>query len=357
MPPQMPCKLWSKPMSLALVAAAVAVGPALVAQADEVKLTTGETLEGTVVEQNETDVVLQHPILGELTVPRNNVANVTIDQQDEQQEGQQAAPNDSGQTDQSAQEAKQEDNTETSQTAEAKADQADEGAAPEQREDFDFFAGWDLQASLGFVGTEGNSQTQSFNAQFKATKENKRHRWLFDNKYFFGSSDGETTQNEFNSTLTKDWLKPDSPWFYFAKGIYDYDQFEAWDHRVSGFGGVGYNFVDREDLAVAGRLGVGLTKEFGDQADDLRPEALIGLDLIRWHITDNQNLTAGTTLYPDLSDFPESRIVSNIEWTVDIDQADGLKLKLGAEHEYESETVGDTKHNDLKYYGALAYDF
>ncbi|MFW6058984.1 MAG: DUF481 domain-containing protein [Phycisphaeraceae bacterium] len=219
------------------------------------------------------------------------------------------------------------------------------------------FADWDFSLSAGFAGSEGNSVSRSFNFQFKATQEDEHKRWLFDNKYFYGSSDGTTNQNEFNSTLTRDWLEPDEPVFYFAKGIYDYDQFEPWKHRASAFGGAGYEFIKRDDLALVGRLGAGVTKEFGDEADELRPEGLIGLELLRWHITETQNLTAATTLYPDLGDFPESRIVSNVEWTVDLDQADGLKLKLGLAHEYESETEGDAKHNDLKYYGALTFDF
>lgn len=308
--------------------------------ADEVDLATGETLRGQIVEQNDTELVLEHPVLGLVTVPADQVAAVRRDEVE-------AAPEEQAEAEEE-QAASEEDGVEEAAEPEA------EPEAPAQDR---FLEGWDLSLSLGFAGTEGNSTSRSFNAQFKANKETEQLRWLFDNKYFFGSSDGTTTQNEFNSTLTRDWLEPGNPWFYFAKGIYDYNQFEPWDHRASAFGGAGYEFVKREDLAVNGRLGAGLTKEFGDEADDLRPEALIGLELLRWHITENQNLTAATTLYPDLSDLPENRVVSNIEWTVDIDHADGLKLKLGAEHEYESSTEGDADHNDLTYYGALTYDF
>ena len=44
------------------------------AAADEVKLTTSDVLHGTVVEQTDEHVVLEHPVLGSLSIPRDQIA-------------------------------------------------------------------------------------------------------------------------------------------------------------------------------------------------------------------------------------------------------------------------------------------
>lgn len=216
--------------------------------------------------------------------------------------------------------------------------------------------GWDMSLSVGFSGTKGNKRSQNVNTQLRFDREVERHRWLWDNKYFYGRSEGEVDQTEFISRLTKDFLIPDRRWFGFARSIYNYDRFQPFEHRLSGFGGLGYDFIRQDDLAIVGRLGAGVTRDWGI-VNDTRPEGLIGLELLRWHITENQNLTASSTLYPNLEDLPRNRVVSAIEWTASVANFDNLQLKLGAEHEYESRTVAGADHHDLLYYGALQYDF
>ena len=48
--------------------------------ADQVTLTTGETLQGKLTEQTDTVVTLEHPILGTLSIPAEHVSAVVEDQ-------------------------------------------------------------------------------------------------------------------------------------------------------------------------------------------------------------------------------------------------------------------------------------
>lgn len=307
---------------------------ATVAMADQVELSSGDVLTGTVVEQSDEQVVLEHPVLGTLTVPAAHVAAVTIAPPAEDAAAPVEPPAEGD-------------------TAQAEAAEPVEVIPPSPP---GFFEAWDLSLAVGFSGSSGNSDTNAFNAQFKALKEDETDRWLFDAGYFFGSDSGDRTRNEFTAELTKDWLMPDSPWFYFAKAGYQYDEFMSWESRISGFGGVGYTFIKEDDIEIVGRLGAGLTQELGGE-ENLTPEGLIGGSILRWHITENQNLTASTTLYPALDDWGEYRVTSAVEWTIKLDHADGLSLKLGLANEYETEVAPGDDHNDLKYYGALVLDF
>jgi putative salt-induced outer membrane protein YdiY len=328
----------------------VALGIATVAvsvNAATVNLRNGDILSGEVLQQTEKAVTLKHAVIGEVTVPRGQIAKAEgLPEPKAEKEAATEAP------------AKDKAQADAEQTGAAPAkSKADEPAddAPDYWEAA-LLPNWDKSVALGFSGTEGNSENQSVNAQFQLKRNDDEQRVDFSNKYFFATSRGDTTQNELNSELTVDWLFPDTSWFIFTQTGYEFDQFESWRHRVSGYLGPGYTFVDNDDLEIVARGGAGANYEFG-QINDLTPEALLGSEVITWKLTDNQTLTGKATIYPDLEELSEFRLVSNAEWKVKINRAEGLSLKFGVENEYESITPGNSKHNDFKYYGALDYAF
>jgi putative salt-induced outer membrane protein YdiY len=334
-------------LPLTLAATLVWAGPA--PAATTIELTNGDTLTGKTIEQTENQVVLSHPTLGEVTIDREQIASIerteqqSADAEDESPEG------DSGE----AQSTEAADASGESQAAKPKDAEQDEPAGPWETS---LLPEWDKSISLGFSGSEGNSQNQSFNAQFQMKRNTEQVRTNFNNQYFYATSSGTTTQNEFSSQLTHDWLKPGSSWFIFTQLGYEYDQFESWRHRVSGYVGPGYTFIDNADFELVGRVGAGGNYEFGN-VNAFTPEALVGGEVVRWNITERQTFTGQVTIYPDLEELGEYRAVAKAEWQVKIDRAKGLSLKLGIEDEYESVTQGDSEHNDLKYYGSLDYAF
>ena len=123
---------------------------------------------------------------------------------------------------------------------------------------------------------------------------------------------------------------------------------------------MGYHLVklgqdsDLFDLKLKG--GVGGNQTIGGEDDSFTPEGLAGLDF-KYVISDRQEFTLSNTLYPDLGDFGQFRNITGAAWTLLIEEEPKLSLKLGIENEYESDPSGDSKHNDLKYYGALVYEF
>ena len=311
------------------------------AHAERVRLTNGDDLTGTIVEQTDDTVILQHPLLGPITLPADTVLSITPDP---------PTPPDAA---------------EVPPAQPVPADDASPPDAASQDElplnptglfGTGILTGWQHSLSIGVSGTDGNTDRFNFNAGLDSNFENPYHRWVFDASYFLAQDDGDNSQNEAHLGLNKDWLFPSTPWFYFAQAAYDYDDFEEWRQRASLFGGVGYTFIQRDSLEFVGRAGLGVNKEFGGD-HELQPEALLGLDLIRWKINDAQTLTAGVTLYPDLGELGEYRATGNVEWKITVDAARNLSLKLGLEDEYESDPDGDDEHNDLKYYGALVLDF
>ncbi len=303
------------------------------ASADEVQLTTGETLSGTVTSQDDQRVHLTHPILGDVALPRDQVTEIRIEQ----------APGEDG------------------AVAEQQAVRSDAARRNREAPKGGLFGTglldtWDHRLGFGFNGRSGNVDRLSVNASYRGSYEDKDTRWLIESGYFYAQDSANTTQNEFSARLTRDWLLDGSQWFYFLRGGYEYDEFETWEQRASVFGGVGYTFVREDNFEFAGRAGLGGNYEFGD-VNQFNPEALFGASLIRWNLTDTQTLTAEATLFPSLDELGEFRLVTSADWQVQIDRGRGLSLKFGVVNEYESDPAGDDENNDFKYYGALVFEF
>ena len=217
-----------------------------------------------------------------------------------------------------------------------------------------FLAGWKRTFQLGASGAQGNSKTNDVLAALDLSYADEERRWAFGAAYRFGVADGETTRNDAFAELRRDWLFRDSRWFLFANGRFDYDDFRSWTYRVSGAGGVGYEFVKNERFDLRGLLGPSLTKEF--QEDQFFVEALVGLEAI-WKISKNHSIGLTNRFFPALNDLGEFRNLSILAWKWRLLDEPGLSLIAGVDNEYQSAVESGSKHNDLKYSTSIGIDF
>ncbi len=296
------------------------------ARAERITLSTGEVLTVEIIEQTDQGLTVAHPVLGQFTLGPDQYTAIAPDAPPAQ--------------------------TPPADEAPAAAEPAPPAQPPKPT---GLFADWQGAFEAGFAASRGNSETLDLRLGLGAKKETDRNRWAADAAYYFSSDQGDTSKNEFTAGLLHDWLIPDSRWFYFAQGRYEFDELEAWEQRISGTAGVGYQWIDTDKLNVRFRAGAGGNYEFGD-VDAFTPEAQLGGELA-WQINDTQSLEASTDYLPDLGDFPEARIRSAVGWKIKLDQFTGLSLKMGLENEYETQTQGDAEHNDLKVFSSLVYEF
>ena len=126
-----------------------------------------------------------------------------------------------------------------------------------------WFRDWDSSVSLGLSGSSGSSTNTTFRTAFDTRYEDDEHRWDFKSFYFFDSEDRIASENQVNATLVKDWFFADSKWFAFATGVYDWDEFSDWNHRLQLGAGPGYQFIKTEDWEFSARAGVTTIFEFG----------------------------------------------------------------------------------------------
>lgn len=290
-------------MKSLFLSVALICGFAASAGAEPIELENGDKFEGTIIEQRASSIVVDHPVLGRVEIPRTALKPV----------------------------------------------------APENPGLFgtDFLRGWKRNLGAGFSGASGNSQDASFNAGLNLNRSAETFRGAFDTSYFYSTKEGDASTNEYFANYKHDFLFKDSRFFLFGTGRYDYDQFQSWENRIAASAGAGYDFYKTETFDLRGTLGPGFSRTWGTE-NEWKPEAVLGLALA-WRISESQSFEADSTYYPNLEDLPEFRLLSNAAYKIGLGEIAGLSLKLGVKDEYNSETAGD--NNNLKYYGNIVYEF
>ncbi len=315
--------------------------PTIVFAADTIILKSGDRLSGTVVERTDATLVLQHSILGRVEIPTEHVAQLITGAIDESGDAAEAQ----------AEEVAQEPLARPQEESED-AGAEDEAPAPPQPEESEWKSHFTFGADLQY----GITDEQDVSLSITSIRENDRLKTRLDSAYDFGINNGDRDDNAFYAAILQDWFIPDSKWFYFVHGRFDYDEFDSWEERLAAQGGVGRFLIVKHDFKMSARLGVGGVKEWGSEDEDLRPESLFGLEL-DWTITDQQSLEARGVYFPWLDDVPEYRTVSDVRWRYRFTDESNMSFSAGLRHEYESTTDPGIDHHDLRIVLGLDFEF
>jgi len=296
------------------------------ARADIVVLQTGERLIGEITSQNDEAIILEHPILGTLTLNAADVRSVIV-QADEMPEPEADVP-------------------------QVVAEAPQVPPVPEQEPAPE----WKSRVELGFNASDGNTENANLTLSFKTTRDTPDETTTFDAAYYFAENSGVASENKATLGVNHDWKFKDSPWLLFARARYDYDEFNSWRSRVTGAGGVGYTFYDTDDFRLIGRAGLGANREFDSLRNGIRAEGLAGFDLL-WKIDPTQEFIISSTYYADFEDTGEFRVLTTAGWKLDMPQFDGASVFLGLRHEYQSLVDPGQEETDVLIFGGLGIDF
>lgn len=286
-----------------------------------IELTNGDKLSGEISSASDDAVTLRHPLLGELTVPRSQIAKLQPDPADE-----------------------------TATTAGTAVTETDDGLLGTG-----WLSDWKRRVEIGVTGAAGKSENQEIQAGFSADYEGDDKRWAHKTRYYRNEANGDLSDHSLFSTLNRDWLNPGSPWFEFAGGRFDWDELKDWDYRLTANGGVGYDFVKTDDYRLLGRAGLGANQTFGGDREEFTFEGLLGID-VQWKVSPNQTFAFVNTLHPSFQETGEYRNLTTLDWVLDLDQSMGMALKISLSNEYDSLADDEVDSNDFKYTGSLVWD-
>lgn len=220
-------------------------------------------------------------------------------------------------------------------------------------------AKWDSSIELGINGGSGNSDSFNVSSGFDTKRSTDSTDAKIGLKYVNNKSNSILVAH--NLRFSIDWekkfadttgqLQQLSRWSWFIKNTYYYDDFRPFDLRVAVNSGLGCKLLENKTQMFKGRIGVGVSREFGGVTDAWVPEALLGLDYRR-QLSARQKLETTVDYYPSWEDFSDYRVVTDCSWEFLLDKETNLSLKLNVNDRYDS-TPDGASANDI-FYSLLA---
>jgi len=299
-------------------------------EAGVITLQNGDQLSGEVVNESEKEITLQHAVLGILTIPKNQLQSKLPQ-----------APKTAKPPEITAKSTKM---------------------APKLLGLFSsgFLEGWTRRFAVGIKGENGNDVSMDLSLGLDASYRDESDRLVLSAAYYYETEDKEKDTSKGHLNFVRDWLLPNSEWFYYSYFRYEYDSFKSWKNRVSLSGGTGYDFFREENLKLSGRIGLGGSRTWGAE-NEFDLEGQLGMEW-SWKPKklESQTLSCQCIVYPVLNDFGEYRTWIQGKWKIDFDFVRGMGIELGFEHDFESKndkSIDGEKYYDLIYYGRLGLDF
>jgi putative salt-induced outer membrane protein YdiY len=299
-----------------------------------VTLSNGDVLHGELVSESDTHLVIEHPVLGQLKLAREG-AGVAYKQE--------VIDTSVG--------SKEEPATTKSEQASPATPVVGEAPAVEEKPAPSPWTG-----SISLAATASDNSRSSYDMRLGASLNRKRELDHFDltATWYWSQQDNVTTDNDFLMRASQEWYIEKSRWLYFAQGTWQYDQFEAWGHRVSPYAGVGYKLFDTDDLELNLKAGAGVTAEYENR--DIDPQLLFEMNT-SWKITDRQSLTGYLSIAPGFNDWSNYLLTLSADWKLKLSDDSGWSLKVGVRNIYFSNATAGATPNDFKGYAGLEYGF
>ena len=214
---------------------------------------------------------------------------------------------------------------------------------------------WEGSVELGLSGTEGNSQTFNVRAGLKAKHKTPYLVRTLEITSIQKSADGITTANTALIDGRIELPMPASRWNYYVHGLAEYDEFKAFDYRLSADAGLGYEFIQTPRTTLVGRAGLSASQEIGGPDDDVKPEIAFGGEF-KHKLSGTHSISGKVDYFPNVTDFSDFRLNSQAGWEMALSKAWGLSLKLSVIDRYDSTPQG-ARPNDLDYSTLLIWVF
>lgn len=213
---------------------------------------------------------------------------------------------------------------------------------------------WDGGFEIGLNGADGNSDMLSLTTGLNASRKIGPTDLAWDVTYVKTKSSDIISQHHAIFNADYQYRFDESKYSWFNTSHVVYDEFKAFDLRLSMNSGGGYDFFDTERTKLIGRFGAGWSREVNGPDNRLVPEATFGGNFEQ-QVTARQNLKVDLQYLPEWGEFANYRVVTDAHWNLLLDQESNLHLKIGLVDRYDSTSNG-AKPNDLTYSVLLLWE-
>ena len=206
---------------------------------------------------------------------------------------------------------------------------------------------WEGSFELGMNGTSGNMDTFNLRIGAKA----KRTSPLWAHTAEFTHIDKTNNNRTIAYSLLFDGraerLFPESPWRLYSHGLTEYDEFKAFNVRLSADTGVGYQWLKTDVTRLLTRFGPSVSREFGGLNHRYNPELTTGLEF-EHAFNPRSKAAIKSDYFPSVKTISDFRVNSRASWEVVVAPMWGVSLKFSLVDRYDS-TPGRAQRNDLDY--------
>ena len=220
----------------------------------------------------------------------------------------------------------------------------------------DVVPAWTGSFAAGFNGKAGNSENLDVNFAVNVTRESDFATSNFIGNYFYASSNVATTTDRWFSQFRQEIKLPNPRWSWFNQAAVEIDRFKAYDYRVALHTGLSFKVIDEELRKFKIRFGGGASTEVGGASEAWNPELQFGADWER-KIFESSRIYATVDYFPNVSDFADYRLNSNVGLDVLVDRTRNINFRIFAQNRYDSTPPVGNQESDLDYGAALVVGF
>lgn len=206
--------------------------------------------------------------------------------------------------------------------------------------------------SLGYVGTSGNTETQTYNTEFLLTWNTTS--WTHNLKFqALGSSeDGTATAERYYLEEKSDYNFGEDRYLY-VQGSYNDDRFSGYEYQASLTGGYGQYLFRSETFSLQGFGGMGFRQSDVVDGETIDEVILISLgEELRWTISDS------SSLYQNFkTEIGEDLAVSVFEIGLESNIIGSIATKLAFQARHNSDVPEGVKSTDTQTSVSLVYRF
>lgn len=332
-----------------------------------ITLTSGEVIKGTVKAVQADVVVIVHPVLGEVRVPRVGIAKSEphIDAVLSPPAVQPPAPPAPAPAPPPPEPKKEEP-----KPAPAPAPPPPKPPEPKPYvqatnpfaaliadDEKSFWVGWNRNVEVGMNGSTGPSDWQNYRAFVNLARSSAKMNTTANFSYVYGEANSAKNQDRGEATIRNEWKIAGGKWNFWAAGRGEMDALAPWDYQLHASTGLGYTFVKTDNWTLTGRLGAGGRREINGE-NAILPEVGIFVMTLDYKFSDKTSAYANTEFYPSGRhwDWDNFRSVSRAGMNFIVDPELKMSLRLGVEHRHDSDQMAD-RANVLDYFVTLGFAF
>lgn len=220
---------------------------------------------------------------------------------------------------------------------------------------------WTGKGQLGYVGTQGNTDSKSLNAALDMGEIDGPWKHAAHLGALYASQKQVTSASRWDAAWQSDYKFTDRL-FGFGALHYLNDKFGGFQYQASLTGGVGYKIVDSDTFKLAGQVGAGYRKAraqvvtsppYVQVLGDTSSNAIVTAGLDYW-----QQLTKTTTLTDKLAveSGSDNTLITNA-LALTVKMSDKLALSLGYAIQDNTKAVAPVKKLDSVETVNLVYSF